>query len=180
MRKSRIVCIAVMAIFAIMFVGSFIYPLVKKESGSKGNKTKSIVTTEEYTKYLREEVVEDLYGNREAYAAQHTGSRADYIDKNASQGSTLVIDEERMERVYQSKLAEYDAMIDQSKVDALVKERQDAMISEGVFDDISSNERTLSAKQRRWNEGGRCFGGAVIIVMLFIVCFQGKKKEKAQ
>lgn len=75
----------------------------------------------------RAAVIEELYGNREEYAAEKTGGDENYMVKKAKKGKKkkLVFDEKLKQKAYEGYLAEYDAQIDSSKVDERIREIQE-------------------------------------------------------
>ena len=82
----------------------------------------------------------------------------------------LVIDEVRMQQVYDSMLKEFDDMVDQSKVDEIVKERQNKLSEEKAFKGYGEKEVGMNREVMYWNAGGRYFGMVVLAGMaLFII-----------
>lgn len=141
--------------------------------------TEKIVYSEPFTENLRQEVIRDLYGSREQYAKDATGSRADYVDKEASRGGELVIDEARMQQVYESKLAEFDAKVDMDKVNAIVEERQAKLSAENVFEDPYKDVRHLTGEQIRWKQSRKyiLITDGLIFGCYFLYRIWKKKKE---
>ena len=165
MKKDTIILIE----FAFLFIGtiyfSIIYPLVKKDNDAA---TKDIVYSKSYVESVRNEVIEELYGNRETYASNHTGSRAEYIDKEASAAGELVIDEERMQKVYDSKLAEYDANIDHEKVDGIVTARIKELEEKDPYKGYNEKHYDTSRDVMYWEHGGKYFA---IIELFFLMAY---------
>lgn len=170
MKKENIILAFIIAIFIGILLHDIVGPRVAENSKKSDPTTDRIVYSEEYTERLREEVITELYGSREHYATEHTGSRADYVDKEASRSGELVIDEERMQQVYDSKLKEFDEMVDQAKVDEIVKERQKKLSEDKAFEGYGEKEVGMNREVMYWNAGGRYFGMVVLAGMaLFII-----------
>ena len=111
MKKENILLAFIIVILIGMLYHDVVGPRIDVDSNRPDPTTENIVYSEEFTERLREEVITELYGSREYYATEHTGSRADYVDKEASKSGELVIDEVRMQQVYDSKLKEFDDMV---------------------------------------------------------------------
>ncbi len=152
---------------------------MESDSNTEDTATESIVYSESYTESLREEAIKELYGDREQYAKDHTGSRADYVDKEASASGELVVDEERMQAVYDEKLKEFDDMVDAQKVDNLVKEKQEQLVANQAYKDDNSNQSGhTSRKVMYWKSGGKYFGMLVIVFMIIYLAVSEIKKKK--
>lgn len=170
MKKENILLVFIIVILVGMLYHDVIGPRVDADSNRPDPTTENIVYSEEFTERLREEVITELYGSREYYATEHTGSRADYVDKEASKSGELVIDEVRMQQVYDSKLKEFDDMVDQTKVDEIVKERQSKLSEDKAFKGYGEKEVGMNREVMYWNAGGRYFGMVVLAGMaLFII-----------
>ena len=180
MKKTYFVLFGLISLLVMMVIHNFIVPYIESKSESKDTSTKKVVYSEAYTKSLREEAIEELYGSREQYARDHTGSRADYIDKEASKSGELVIDEERMQTVYNQKLQEFDAKVDSEKVDKLVKEKQEQLVESQAYKDmykVDQNEH-YSREMMYWNSGGKYFAMVVDLFMILYLIFFKLKKNK--
>lgn len=114
--------------------------------------TERVVYSEAYTESLRQEVIRELYGSREQYAKEQTGSRADYVDREASMSGEMVVDEARMQQVYESKLLEFDAKVDEAKVEEILRQRQESLAASGAYEDPYKVEKTLTGEQIRWRQ----------------------------
>lgn len=178
MNKVNIVLTGLIVLFVSMVFSNFIYPIIKANTPSKDTSTEKVVYSEAYTASLREDVIQELYGNREQYAKEQTGSRADYVDKAASQAGELVIDEARMQEVYNQKLNEFDSKIDQEKVDALVKERQEQLVESEAYKDFYKTDGSehYSREMMYWNSGGKYFAMFVNLLMIIYLIYYKKKK----
>lgn len=140
--------------------------------------TPKIVYSESYEESIRESVIKELYGSREQYANNITGDRADYLDKEATAASgEIVIDEERMAQVYEDALKEFDSQIDYEKVNSIVKERQEQLISERRYEDEYKAERSMTGKQRLWNRSKRYILITDIVIVLAFGLYSMRKKK---
>lgn len=178
MKKIDLILISFILIFIGTLISVFVLPRMADKSAERNEDTAKIVYSEHYTESVRESITEELYGNREQYATDRTGSRADYVDKEASTVSgQLVIDEERMQAVYDSKLKEYDDMVDHEKVDALVKERQEQLVEQGVYKGYFKKESTYSREMMYWKNGGKYFAIVELFGMILYVLYIRRKKS---
>ena len=175
MKKDNIILACIIVIFIGILFHDVVGPLLDANSKRPDPTTDSIVYSEEFTERLREEVITELYGSRETYATEHTGSRADYVDKEASMSGELVIDEVRMQQVYDSKLKEFDEMVDQAKVDEIVKERQNELSDDKVFKGYGDEEVGMNREVMYWNAGGRYFGMVVLAAMAIVIIIRKMK-----
>lgn len=177
MKKENFLLACIIVIFIGMIYHDLVRPRLVENSTKADPKTESIVYSEEFTERLREEVITELYGSRETYATEQTGSRADYVDKEASMSGELVIDEERMQQVYDSKLKEFDEMVDQAKVDEIVKERQNKLSEEKAFKGYGEKEVGMNREVMYWNAGGRYFGMIVLAGMAIFIIIRKIKRN---
>lgn len=76
-------------------------------------------------------IIEELYGDRIAYADQKTWhSKTDFVDKEKSAAAgEIIYDEEAYQAYYDSFLAEFDAQVDHQKVTNLLEERKAAYLA---------------------------------------------------
>jgi len=181
MKREKIEYILLIILIAV-FVGSlvwmlFIEPKMLDQTDNNQN-TADIVYTEEYKQSVRENVIYELYGSREAYATEKTGSRADYVDKEASKNGELVVDEERMQQVYDSKLAEFDSMIDNDKVDEIVNKRLEQLVDAGVYNTLAEDNKVSSRDVMYWKNGGKYFALVVEAVMILYVVFRIIRRKR--
>ncbi len=178
MKKENILLAFIIVIFIGMLFHDVVGPRIEADSPKPDLTTDNIVYSEEFTERLREEVITELYGSREHYATEQTGSRADYVDKEASMSGELVIDEARMQQVYDSKLKEFDEMVDQAKVDEIVKERQDKLSEEKAFKGYGEKEVGMNREVMYWNAGGRYFGMVILAGMALFIIVRKIKRAK--
>ncbi len=178
MKKENIILAFIIVLLIGMLFQDIVRPRLDMDSQKPDPKTDSIVYSEEFTERLREEVITELYGSREGYATEHTGSRADYVDKEASKSGELVIDEDRMQQVYDSKLKEFDEKVDQAKVDEIVKERQKELSEEKAFKGYGEKEVGMNREVMYWNAGGRYFGMVVLACMALFLIIRKIKRTK--
>lgn len=178
MKKTTLVLIGLVWLFLSMVITNFILPVVRSHSNKRDTVTEKIVYSDSYTEELREEVIRQLYGSREQYAKEHTGSRSEYVNKEASMAGKLVIDEERMQAVYDSKLQEFDDMIDSEKVDLLVKEKQEQLVESKIYKDVYKKADHTSREMMYWNSGGKYFAMVELFFMILYVVYIKVKKNK--
>lgn len=174
-KKSTIILIGFIILFILNIIFAFVLPYFDSTSSSNDLDTEKIVYSEAYTESLREEIIKELYGSREQYAIDHTGSRADYIDKQASSGGELVIDEDRMQAVYDSKLREFDEMIDNEKIDRLVKQRQEELIANNTYKDFYKSSEDTTREVMYWKHGGKYFAMLELVFMILYIIYIKRK-----
>jgi|GEM_PF-3888861 len=171
MKKENVLLVILIIVFAQSVYGEFIGPGVAASKTDNQN-TAKVVYTDEYRESVRQDVIQELYGSRETYASEKTGSRADYLDKEASKGGEMVIDEKRMQQVYDSKLQEYDARIDNEKVDKIVNERLEQVVDEGRYDDLAESNEVTSKDVMYWKNGGKYFALVVEALMILFILYR--------
>lgn len=143
---------------------------------AKDDDTEKIVYSEEYTESLRQQVITELYGSREQYATDQTGDRKNYIDKEASKDGELVIDEERMNAVYESKLKEYDSKIDYDKVNSIVKERQEQLVKDQSYAHVLDENKVTRHKAMYFRTSYKYFACGVIIFLAIVAVYKNRHK----
>lgn len=76
----------------------------------------------------RESVIKELYGDRKGYADRNTFHKeVDFLDKEKTRETgEITYDTEAFQAYYDSFLAEYDAMIDEEKVTAVLEEHRES------------------------------------------------------
>jgi len=176
MKKEDILLI----ILIIVFIGSLFFSFVDPNvvDSDDNQNTTNIVYSDEYKESVRENVIIELYGSRESYASEKTGSRADYVDKESSKDGELVIDEDRKQQVYESKLKEFDSMIDNEKVDEIVAERLEQLVDEGAYNNLAESNKISSRKVMYWKNGGKYYALIVEAVMILCLLYKRRKESK--
>lgn len=178
MKKTTYILIGFIFLFTMTVITTFVLPVIDSHSNKKDPVTEKIVYSDSYTQGLREEAIRQLYGSREQYAKEHTGSRSEYVDKEASMAGKLVIDEECMQAVYNSKLQEFDDMIDSVKVDLLVKEKQEQLVESKIYKDVYKKSDHTSREMMYWNSGGKYFAMVELFFMILYVIYIKVKKNQ--
>lgn len=176
MKKEDLLLIAMIVIFLSTLFVELMAP--RLNTGKNNQATANVVYSEEYTASLREAVIKELYGSREQYASDQTGSRSDYIDKAASKNGELVIDESRMQSVYDSKLKEFDAKVDQAYVDEIVKSRQEQLVKEGAYNHVGEKKESTNRDVMYWKNGGKYFALLVELAMIGYLLYKRQRDKE--
>lgn len=142
MISRTIVMFCLMCLLLLIPVSFILSAILPKESENVVEETRP-----EDIEVDRAAVIEELYGNREEYAAEKTGGDENYMVKKAKKGKNnkkkkkLVFDEKLKQKAYEGYLAEYDAQIDSAKVDERIREIQE---TKQVFLQIAAEKNKIS------------------------------------
>lgn len=114
----------------------------------------------------KEHIIQELYGDRTAYAdGKVWHQKVNFLDKEKSAATgTIVYDEEAYQAYYDQFLAEYDANIDQAKVDAVYEERKAEFLE---------YKRAEEKQNRKDNKTGLKIFGIVVMALATIALMAG-------
>lgn len=83
-----------------------------------------------------------------------------------------------MQEVYNSKLKEFDAKVDNEKVSAIVMERQEQLVKDEAFKDVNKPRTVRSKEMMYWESGGKYFALVELVVLIIVAIYTRRKQGR--